>query len=220
VGLLVSSWCGSQKKKRFLLLRPLVFGNLVFESSVSAGAGLLLNLLSLQAVGPFVLIQTFDLVDLIRALRTNLCVEEAGSSPEERAKEGKDARSYDQATTSSPGDRRFLDRDSSSRRGATGGTRLWNDDIELLLVSKIPDEVHQIAFAYFTAGMYDKALGAAQKAIELDATYAHAYHTQSLVYERWGEKEKAIALAKKSFELDPEFHIAHYTLELSRRAPI
>ena len=102
-----------------------------------------------------------------------------------------------------------------------GGTywrnRLWNDDIELLLdnVKKSPRKarVHgNLAFAYFTAGMYDKALRTAQKAIELDGTYAHAYHTLSLVYEKWGEKDKAIAMAKKSFELDPEFHIAHYTL--------
>jgi len=101
--------------------------------------------------------------------------------------------------------------------GAYWRNRLWNNEIELLLdnVRKSPQKarVHgNLAFAYFTAGMYDKALKAAQKAIELDATYAHAYHTQSLVYQQWGEKEKAIALAKKAFELDPELHIAHYTL--------
>ena len=102
-----------------------------------------------------------------------------------------------------------------------GGTywrnRLWNNEIELLLdnVKKSPHKARvygNLAFAYFTAGIYDKALKAAQNAIELDRTYAHAYHTLSLVYKEWGEKEKAIAMAKKSLELDPEFYIAYYTL--------
>ena len=101
--------------------------------------------------------------------------------------------------------------------GSHWRNRLWNDDIELLLdnAKKSPRKarVHgNLAFAYYSAGIYDKALESAQKTIELDGTYAHAYHTQSLVYQRWGEKDKAIALAKKSFELDPEFHVAHYTL--------
>ena len=222
-GLLIYSVWIAKKRPVLSYFVLWYFGNLVIESSVFPLELVYEHRLYLPAVGPFVLFSLL-IVDLIERLRERSSVRETGSSPE-TAREGKDGKEGHVGATG------MITRPRAHlleiivfsivilllAGGSYGRNRLWNDDIELLLdnVEKSPRKarVHgNLAFAYFTAGIYDKALRAAQKAIELDATYAHAYHTQSLVYERWGEKEKAIALAKKSFELDPEFHIAHYTL--------
>jgi tetratricopeptide (TPR) repeat protein len=95
--------------------------------------------------------------------------------------------------------------------------KLWNDEINLWAdcVSKSPHKSRpyvNLGFAYINAGVYDKSLEVAQKAIRIDPKNAGAYYNLSIALQKMGDLNKAIAMGKKSLEIDPKLHMAHYTL--------
>jgi hypothetical protein len=178
-GLLIYSVWVAKKRPVLSYFVLWYFGNLVIESSVFPLELVYEHRLYLPAVGPFVLFSLL-IVGLIERLRERSSVREAGSSPE-GVKEGnvRAIGMIQKPRARLPEIVVFSTVILLLAGGSYGRNRLWNDDIELLLdnVEKSPRKarVHgNLAFAYFTAGIYDKALQTAQKAIDLDSTYAHA----------------------------------------------
>lgn len=101
--------------------------------------------------------------------------------------------------------------------GTYARNQLWNDEVALWddCARKSPRKARpyeNLSFAYINAGIYDKALGASEKAIEIDPKSASGYYNLSIVSQKRGDLEKAIAMAKKSLEIDPTLHMAYYTL--------
>ena len=69
---------------------------------------------------------------------------------------------------------------------------MWTSplDFQLDMVKKSPGKARpytNLANAYVNAGIYDKALEASQKAIELDPKAERAYYNMSLAYQKLGE---------------------------------
>ena len=101
--------------------------------------------------------------------------------------------------------------------GAYSRNKLWNDEIGLWAdcVRKSPHKSRSyvnLGFAYMNAGIFDKALEAAQKGIEIDPKNAMAYYCCSVALQKVGDLNKAIVMGRKSLEIDPELYMVHYTL--------
>jgi tetratricopeptide (TPR) repeat protein len=55
------------------------------------------------------------------------------------------------------------------------------------------------------------AIGDFNQAIELDATYARAFHLRGLAYEKLGELARAFQDFDRSLEIDPEYAAAYHS---------
>ena len=101
--------------------------------------------------------------------------------------------------------------------GTYSRNRRWNSQIDLWIdcVKKSPNKARpyvNLGFAYFNAGIYEKALETTQKAIQIDSKSNGAYYNLSLIFQKMGDLNKAIAMGKKSLEIDPEMSMAYYAL--------
>jgi tetratricopeptide (TPR) repeat protein len=95
--------------------------------------------------------------------------------------------------------------------------RLWNNEIDLWTdnVKKSPGKARpyvHLGFAYFNAGVYDKALETTQKAVKIDSKSANAYYVQCLIFQKMGDLNQAISMGKKSLDIDPTLEMAYYSL--------
>jgi tetratricopeptide (TPR) repeat protein len=70
----------------------------------------------------------------------------------------------------------------------------------------------RLRFPCLGAGVYDKSIETARKAIQIDPKYGGAYYHLGLTYEKMGDVNKAIAMEKKALEVDPAFSMAQYSL--------
>ena len=93
---------------------------------------------------------------------------------------------------------------------------LWKDEIDLWTdcVGKSPRKARpyvNLGVAYINAGVYDKAMEASQRAIEIDPKAAYGYYNLSIVFQKRGELDKAIEMVKRSLEVDPTVYMAFYS---------
>lgn len=63
--------------------------------------------------------------------------------------------------------------------------------------------------------MYDEAIDAYQKAVEIDPQYTKAYNDLGVTYYRKKMYDEAIAAYQKAIEIDPQYATAH-----SQQSPI
>jgi tetratricopeptide (TPR) repeat protein len=66
--------------------------------------------------------------------------------------------------------------------GTYSRNQLWNNEIDFWIdcVKKSPNKARpyvNLGFAYFNAGVYDKALEASQKAIQIDSKSNYVYYS-------------------------------------------
>ena len=64
---------------------------------------------------------------------------------------------------------------------------------------------------YLKMGNSKKAVRNFSRAVEIDPTYAKAYHLKGLAYELAGEDESALQDLNKAIELDGEYGAAYYS---------
>src|SRR4030067_2057725 len=93
--------------------------------------------------------------------------------------------------------------------------KLWNDEIGLHAdcVKKSPNKARpyvDLGVAYFNAGVYDKSIETARKAIQIDPKSGQAYYNFGLIYQKIGDLNKAIAMEKKALEVDPTLDMPYY----------
>jgi tetratricopeptide (TPR) repeat protein len=98
-----------------------------------------------------------------------------------------------------------------------GRNEVWKSQIGLELdsVKKSPNKARSytnLTYAYVNAGIYDKALEAGQKAIQLDPKAAYAYFNMGVAYQNLGDLNKAIAMTRKALDLDSELNLARLAL--------
>lgn len=65
--------------------------------------------------------------------------------------------------------------------------------------------------AYLSLDRLDEALADFNHAIDLDSTYARAYHLRGLVKDKQGDAEGALDDFSKAIEIEPEYAAAYYS---------
>ena len=78
------------------------------------------------------------------------------------------------------------------------------------------DHTHKLALvsrgaAYMRTGKYDRAVQDFDRAIEIDADYARAYHLRGLAREAQGDDQSALADFSRAIELAPEYGAAYHS---------
>jgi tetratricopeptide (TPR) repeat protein len=92
------------------------------------------------------------------------------------------------------------------------GAKYWYDALTLDINWAKPDEHFTLGNTMLEFGELEKAISCYRRAIQLQPSYADAYHNLGEVLSVRSELEEAIAAYQQAIELNPNFAASHYSL--------
>ncbi len=77
---------------------------------------------------------------------------------------------------------------------------------------KDPVDLIKLADSKKTAGAYDEAIDALDKALQLDPLSAQVFYQKGLIYEEWDKREEALEAYREAIEINPDHNDARLGL--------